>query len=305
MKVVTAGKYIDIDVLSCAIAYSELFSLLNKESKAVLEGYYTETITETIKSWNLNYVEKLPSNIDEFILVDVSDPNFLSNFVNFDKIKEVWDHRKGHEDFWIGKIGKHNIEIVGACATLIWEQFVKNNMQDKISKTSANLLYTAIFSNTLNFQAKISCERDKKAFEELELKIDLPKNWIDIYYKECAESIIKDPLKSIKKGTKDVVIHNKKYKIGQLELGTINEFFKISNIDSIIKKSLETKEKDSFWFLTVPCVIEGFNYIFSESEETKKILSEILDIKFENNVAKTSKLILRKEIMHLLYDKCE
>src|SRR3989344_4504224 len=54
-------------------------------------------------------------------------------------------------------------EMVGACATLIWEEYVKRKKSNEISEMSGNLLSTAIISNTLNFNAMVTTDRDKKS----------------------------------------------------------------------------------------------------------------------------------------------
>ena len=57
--VVTAGdKYTDIDVLACAIAYTELLNREGKNAEAVLAGVFNKSVTDKIKSWNLKYTEK-------------------------------------------------------------------------------------------------------------------------------------------------------------------------------------------------------------------------------------------------------
>jgi len=79
------------------------------------------------------------------------------------------------------------IEPVGACATLIWERFKKAGLQHSISNLSANLLYTAIFANTLSFKSHVATDRDKIASKELLKHIDLPGDWKPTYYAEVAE----------------------------------------------------------------------------------------------------------------------
>ena len=52
--VVTAGQtFNDIDVLACAIAYSELLLLEGKKSEVVLPGPLNNSVTNIIRSWGL------------------------------------------------------------------------------------------------------------------------------------------------------------------------------------------------------------------------------------------------------------
>jgi manganese-dependent inorganic pyrophosphatase len=63
-------------------------------------------------------------------------------------------------------------ELVGAAATLVAERYVKNGV--RVSGTIAQLLQAAIISNTLNFLAPATSERDKRAFAELRSVSPLP-----------------------------------------------------------------------------------------------------------------------------------
>lgn len=59
--VVTSGQpFADIDALSCAIAYSELLNKEGRNAEAVLPGPLNKSITETLKSWKLDYSKHPP-----------------------------------------------------------------------------------------------------------------------------------------------------------------------------------------------------------------------------------------------------
>ena len=110
--------------------------------------------------------------------MDVSEPSHIASAVYMDKVVEVYDHHYGYADYWEKRIGdKAKIEMIGACATFIWEEFVLRNQSEDISDISANLLYTGIISNTLNFNASVTHERDITASNQLKKIITLPDNW--------------------------------------------------------------------------------------------------------------------------------
>jgi inorganic pyrophosphatase/exopolyphosphatase len=56
------------------------------------------------------------------------------------------------------------------------------DLVEKLEKYSIDLLMTAILSNTLNFKAQITKERDIIAYEELRKLSTLPSNWKEIYF---------------------------------------------------------------------------------------------------------------------------
>ena len=92
--IVTSGQpFTDIDALACTLAYTELLNLEGKNAFAVLPGPLNKSITEKIKSWNLDFLKKPESKNAKYILVDISDPNFFANFVKEKDVVEIFDHR--------------------------------------------------------------------------------------------------------------------------------------------------------------------------------------------------------------------
>ena len=276
---VTSGTaYTDIDVLACAIAFAEL-----NDCDVVLQGAFNATISKSIRKWNLNFRTQFDT-YDQFVIVDMSNPKYVPEQISESKIAKVFDHHTGFENYW-GNRGQ--IELVGACATLIFELFGNR----KPSITTANLLYTAIFANTLNFKASVTTERDKKAFEELKPFIDLPANWIEQYYSEIESDIFKNFEEAIQNDTK--ILENN-WAVAQIELYDAKTLLQKSEFLKTLKKVMS---KYSDWLLTMPSISEGKNYLFSNSENIKQILSEKMQTNWNNEVGETKKLYLRKEIL--------
>lgn len=293
--VVTTGwRFTDIDSFACAIAYTELLMLENFNAEAVLPGSLNNSITKSIINWKPKYQSKPTLKKPEYILVDISDPKYFAKFVDSNSIVELFDHRYGFQEYWKVKLGKKShIEIIGSCATLIWEEFTNRNMEDKISVTSARLLYTAIVSNTLYFKASVTTDRDQKAAEILFKKSKLTSNWVKNYFEDQNRSSFENPVETIMNDTKEI----DGYTVGQLELWNSKNF--INTYQKEIKKTLLSFENKN-WFFTAPSINEGINYIYTEIDNTKKILENKLKIKFLGNISITKKLLLRKEIMKII-----
>ena len=99
----------------------------------------------------------LNSGKNEFILVDVSDPKYFESFVIAENIVEILDHHFGFEEYWTKRLGnKGCVEHVGSYTTLIWERFKAAGVEQQIGPIEANLLYTAIFANTLGLSAQVT-----------------------------------------------------------------------------------------------------------------------------------------------------
>jgi len=305
MVIVTAGQaYNDIDALACAIAYSELLTLKGISSNAVLSGALNNSVTNLVKQIPFSYRATYSlDNEDTFVLVDISNPDFISKFVDTERITEVFDHHYGFEEFWKEKLGNNaRIEMIGACATLIYEEFVKENLLHKISNISANLLSIAIVSNTLNFNISITHERDRKALKDLRIYSNLPQNWIEQYFSEQDINTYKDPRVVIKNDTKfeNIAGLDRPLVIAQLELWDGQEFLTqhLETLQSVMKQFT-----NPYWVVTIPSISERKNYIFCESSALQRILENSLGIIFRNNIAETSELMLRKQILKSIHTR--
>lgn len=101
-------------------------------------------------------------------------------------------------------------------------------------------------------------------------------------------------------------IFDKDIVIAQLEIVNASEF--IEKNREAISKVLESVKKEknlSYIFLNCIDILEGYNQLFSINNETEQLLEEIMNIKFENKVAKINKIVMRKEIIKLMkeYEK--
>ncbi|MBU0650168.1 HypC/HybG/HupF family hydrogenase formation chaperone [Patescibacteria group bacterium] len=298
---ITAGeKYNDIDALACAVAYEQLLTLQEIDARIILPGPLNESVTATIRNWDFDIATTFQGKPEDFsyVMVDVSEPSHFAKFVKVDQIIEIYDHRNGFEQFWQEKLGTNaKIEKVGACATLIWEEFKNAGLETNVNKLSANLLYTAILSNTLNLQAQITTTRDKTALKELTVYADLPEDWRQVYFDEVSQSIMNNPIKSMVNDTKVIKVHENQYQIIQLELWD-NEQFINDNYDKIIALIKNSQIRNTFF--TSPNISKGFNYIITTDDDLKKRLTDCIKAEFDHHIGKTNKLWLRKEIMRLL-----
>lgn len=300
--VVTSGEaYTDIDALACAVAYAELLRLEGKSAEAVLPGALNHSVTSQIRSWNLN-IRTRPS-ADEFdsVLVDTSHVENFAKFVKEGSIVEIYDHHFGHEEYWQAKLGgASHIEFIGACATLIWEEWRKRGFAEKISEVSANLLHIAIVSNTLNFGAQLTSPRDKVAFDELKNFISLPEGWVAAYFSDQEQTAFEDVAKAIRGDTKTITACGLPYPIivAQMELWDSKKFLD-ENKDKV-KEVLEGMSEGR-WIISLPSISEKKNYLYTENPEIKELFMNAFEAVFSGDTGITPKLWLRKEIRKELY----
>lgn len=301
--IISAGyKYVDIDVLACSIALRELIHLQGKKAEIHLTGPFNATIPRRFldsTTTDINRTAPVKSNESNFILVDISDPHYLELFIEIDKVSQVYDHHSGYEEFWMKHIGKQSrIESIGACATLVWEEFKAFNFHNQISSLSANLLYTAIISNTLNFKAQITSSRDKIAAKEISSFITLPKNWAEQYYKEVQKYLCQDLGNFIQKDTKTISLSHLDFFFSQLEVYNAGFFMKKFRFHKVMDNLYSPK----YWLLNLISIQEECNYLFTNSKNIEDFLKENLFAKPEINYLKTENIWLRKNILKILYE---
>ncbi|TXH07155.1 MAG: hypothetical protein E6R05_00725 [Candidatus Moraniibacteriota bacterium] len=296
--VVTTGEaFADIDAVACVIAYVELLRLEGQTAEALLPGALNNSVSPSVRAWGLEYYTE-PSRSDaEFVVMDVSDPKHIAVAATRGAIVEVFDHHPGFETYWQERIGKRShIELIGACATLIWEEFEKRGKADDISVLSSRLLAVAILSNTLNFGAVITHERDRRAFETLWKRSDLPDTWIAEYFAEQEAAVANNVVQAIIDDTKIFTLSNVSFPftIGQLELWDGGSFLKREH--AVVKSALETFGHQH-WIMSVPSLFERRNHFYAEHPEVKELFARGLGLKFEGDYATSDRLWLRKEIL--------
>ena len=299
MKVVTSGlTFLDIDAYAGCVAYAELLNLRGVEAIAFSSANINESVTQTIRSWKaplvINYK---PSSYDSFILVDVSEPDFLEKYVDIDRVEEVIDHHVGYEKFWEEKIGpKASLEFIGAACTQVYESWVKAGLFDQMSVMSARLLISGILDNTLNFKAGVTTERDHRAYEALLTIADLPNDWTTQYFRECEQSIFADIAGALVNDTKTMKFKNldsDNVAFGQLVIWDAKRV--VDEYRNSIEETMALKSED--WFVNAVSISDGQSFLLASNDKVAKWAEQILSVKFNNGLALAEKLWLRKEIV--------
>ncbi len=298
--VTTGYGFTDIDGFSCVIAYTNLLRQEGSRAIAYLPSPVNHSVPDYVSEWNLDYsTSYAPDSDDKFVIMDVSDPSHFPREVIASRIIELYDHHFGFEKHWGERLGNNSkIEKVGACATLIVEEYERRNLT-QISPQDANLLALAIVSNTLDFKSSITHKRDKEAFQYLIPFLTLEEDWIQKYFSSNDVYIYSNPSDSMKGDTKVVKspFIEGNIAIAQLELWQDNGFIG-KKMQEISRASVNSGTPH--WLLTVISIKEGHNYLYTTSEELKQFLREKFGATFEGDRGTTKTLMLRKEILREL-----
>lgn len=296
--VVTAGStYLDIDAYASIIALTELLKLKGTNAISYSSASFNYSICKSLVI-NDKLKTEIPENCildnPKFIVVDVSDPGYLEKIISVDKVIAVYDHHIGFQDYWTSRIGDNaHIEFIGAAATLIYREWKNANMQDYMSINTAKLLISAILDNTLNLMSANTTEEDRTAFCELCEKAKVDREWCDSYFAEVQKSIESDLQNALFGDVKNICDNPvlPEY-MSQLALW---------NAESVLSRLSKIRQwfngRYDQWFLNIIDIKHECNYFVCNSAEHQKKVEMIFDVVFQNGVAKTNVLYLRKEII--------
>lgn len=302
---VTSYKNPDLDGTACAIGYAEYLNKNNEDAIAAIFGLVHREAEFVLKTFNIPKPDDATDVIKLYpyiILVDASDTHGISSKINPIQVVEIIDHRKIHE---AEKFPNAHIQIeqVGSAATLITEKFYTNKVD--ISHNTAVLLYSAIVSNTINFQADVTTNRDIKMAEWLLIKIQLPYNYIHSMFYDKSQITV-PILQVFEHDFAIVTFKDRHIGILQLEIINVHEFItKRSNEINDALRTMKSEKKLDYIFLTAIDLEKATNTFVIIDADTQKLVEESLHVRFKNSVAYKEGIIMRKSITPLIKECIE
>lgn len=292
MIVVTSGKkYIDIDAFASCIAYRELLRLQGEDVVAITGAVINESVAPSLRKLATFDNYELRGD-EDFVVFDVSNPEFLDGAVNKGRIVELVDHHVGFENYW-HDVGLVQIEKIGAVSTVVFERYRDAGMLDELRPELARLLMAAILDNTLNFKAKITTERDGVAYAELMKNAGEDEDFAERYFLECQGEVEGDLASAIRNDTKiEQVSLTFPKAIGQLVCWNGEEFLKrAEEISDILS------EIDERWIMNLISLKDGRSYILVSDEKAAEEVLRLFGGPQEGDVVVLSEVWLRKEIL--------
>jgi len=172
LAIITAGStYLDIDAYGCMVAMAELLNLKGERAVAYSKAPCNYSVCDFLVKEG-QVARELPEGVAEedarYIIVDISDPDFLKDSVPLDKVDAIYDHHVGFEEYWTSRIGEGtHIEFIGAAATLIYREWQKAGLEEKMPRSTALLLIAAILDNTLDLTSSNTTEEVREVFRAL------------------------------------------------------------------------------------------------------------------------------------------
>ena len=292
-KVITSGsKYIDIDAYASVLGYRELLRANGENAYAVSSAQPNESVPEMIRSLSLQFDNYTPTDKDGFVIMDVSQPQFIDPIVDHDRIIKLIDHHVGFEPNWHDKIGDNaQFENVGAIATVIYEMFVSANILGLLSADLCKLLNSAILDNTLNLQSTVTTDRDIAAYNHMMELGNLDPNFAQQYFEQVEQSILSDLGNAILNDTKAQMPLNLPHTLGQVAV--FNHDKVLSQIDLI--KSIFSKVDD--WAVSLISLKDGASHLISNQPKSQSKLTKLFGGQWSDDIMKLDKMYLRKEMI--------
>jgi inorganic pyrophosphatase/exopolyphosphatase len=296
--IVTSYRNPDLDGVSCAIAYAEL--LKKQGVKKVRATYCGQTGAEV--EFLQEYCGLFPienkcggyAADDRFVIVDTADPGAIDPEIPIERVVEIFDHRRL---VFVKKFvnARSVVEEVGACATLITDQFQVNKL--KPSPLAATYLYGAIISNTINFKNAVSTGKDRAAAGWLLSLVDLPKDFVKrmfLFKSNVGEANLAAVIEQ-DFSTKE--INGKTIGIAQVEVADLDKIVE-GNKPKLVGLLRELKEKRRLDYLlfTGIDILAGFNRFIVLDEESRRLFRRVLGLKDFPMDVKVEGIVMRKQI---------
>lgn len=234
----------------------------------------------------------------DIIILDTNNYDQFK-YIRNENIIEIIDHHKKTATQEMFPNAKIHIELIGAVATIIAEKFKNHDLVP--SRDAAVLLFYGIISNTINLHSKTTTQKDRDMLEWLEsLYPEISTNKIEeIFIKKS--KIEEDNIRHEMEAEVILNINNTKVTVAQLEIANLEDFLKMNKykINQILQTIKIEKQLDHI-FINCVDILDGFNILLTVDEKTTSLLEKVYNLSFINNEAKTSHLILRKELIDYL-----
>lgn len=295
--IITAGStYLDIDAYACCVAMAELLRSKGETALAYSKAPCNYSVCPSLIQPG-QIADRLPPDVagqGKYIIVDVSDPDFLKDSVPLADVVEVYDHHVGFEDYWSERIGDGaHIEFIGAAATLIWRQWKQAGLHEQMSRSTALLLIAAILDNTLNLTSSNTTREDRECLRELCEKENIGPDWCAAYLSEVQAGVEAD-LKNALFGDIKFIRNNPVLPERMAQLC-------VWDGERILEKLPQMRcwfeEKSQSWMINVIDIRHRCSYFVCEDPLCQQKIGALFGVRFSQGVAKTEVAYLRKEII--------
>lgn len=296
--IITAGSaYLDIDAYACCAAMAELLRLKGVDAVAYSTASYNYSVCKSLIQKG-HITNAIPSNFcaetAKYIIADVSDPKYFEKGVSPEQVIQIFDHHAGFEEYWRKRIGNNaHIEFIGAAATLIYREWKKAGLVDKMTGDTVKLLVAAVLDNTLNLAASVTTPEDIETFNELCSKENIDEKWCASYFSQVQANIEAD-LKNALLSDIKVIRDND---VLPSHIGQIAVWDAKCVLDKLqeIRKWFGVQQND--WMINIIDIHRRCSYFVCSGNEYYKKIEKTFKVRFDSGIAKSPVPYLRKELI--------
>lgn len=293
----------DTDAICSAIAYADLKKQLgvhaearrlgpvNKETQFALDHFPAEVPV---------YMEKVPGDVDNVILVDHNEFQQSADNISDVRIQEVIDHHRV-ANFETKEPLYFRGEPVGCTATILNKMYHENRVA--VPKNIAGLLLSSILSDTLLLKSPTCTQEDVDASHELaeiaevtiqEYGFEMLKTGADLSDKTIDELLTMD--------AKDFTMNGSNVEIAQVNtVDTAKVYEQQADLEAGINNIIKERNLDLFLFV-VTDILNNDSEVLALGN-AKGHVENAFDVSLENNRALLEGVVSRKkQIVTVLTD---
>lgn len=297
MTITTSYTNPDLDGVACAVAMAELLQSQGTDARAALFGAPSLEAQWFLEQYGISTPpdgQTLLMEGEAIVLLDASDP--LDIPFSVDRVVEIIDHRQTHRADSFPNAKHVQIELVGSCATLLAERFLAANIVP--TRNAARLLAGAIASNTVNFKAPVTTERDRSAFAWLTPIAALPASFIEAMF--IAKSDLSgDRLREALIGDYTVKAFGaRRIVIFQLEATGVLDVFRARRVE--IEETMRricADEQCEFMCCNGIDLTAATSHVLAIDSESQNLLERAFDVTFRNGITSFDFIFGRKHMI--------
>ena len=295
MTCVTSYTNPDADGICSAIAYTFLMpnviplysGVMDSETAFILQYF---NVAAPIQATNFEKWDKI-------VLVDTHNINEISKFIDVEKVAIIIDHHLtgGTRQIFSNVTDKNfQNEAVGAACTLIAEKMKDENLI--LSPSIAGIMALAIISNTLNFNAQSTSQRDISIYEWLKQFVKIDDSLILEMFTAKSNFKYKKTYNLLSNNLKIFDFGNIMVGMIQIEMIEPKHITQRKSFKRILADIKEEKALDYLYFSGVNInVLEKFTtLIYCLDSESQAIMSHIFGNKSKKNTFLREGILLRK-----------
>lgn len=291
---VTAKVHPDLDGVSCSLAYADLLTHISSQATGLVFDSPQAEVRFFQKQQHISLPIVSPSyhhKYSNFVLVDASSMKGMPAVVTADKVVEIIDHRVGDYESHQFPHAKVDIQLVGAAATLIVERFQEANLLPQLDH--AQLLYGAIFHNTLFFRSPNTHQRDHAAASYLENHFKLTQSLVKDMFSFVTREITSDLVRAISEDAKEFSAFKGALKAYQLIVSDV----RFPDLKSKLEAAVHQVHSSGPFFLNFVDISSDSSQVFTNDDQIKSVLEHEFSAHFSDSWGQIHPMRLRKQLL--------